>query len=106
MMFLEKVEKLRPGTSMRQLEMLADVPEKTVSRSLPNGDLRLSHAFRIARALNVTVDWLFDDSQPYPPPSSVTDRQRADLLAQTAEHALRLARLELELQRLTGQHTG
>ncbi len=75
--FCEKIRRLMHGRSRAQLCRDAGLPESMLD-SLINKKQRpgVTRAIMLARALEVPVDWLFDDSQPWPPP--VTDDGASD----------------------------
>ncbi|MFQ5494145.1 MAG: helix-turn-helix domain-containing protein [Phycisphaerae bacterium] len=67
----EKFEALRGGRSRAAIERQAGLPSNSISNWINDGRaVRASYGVRLARALGVTSDWLFDDEQDLPPPGS------------------------------------
>jgi len=68
--WIEKMEKLLNGRSYAVIERAAGWPDNTLSNAvrgeqMPGAD----KAIRLARALGVPAEWLFDDDQGCPPPT-------------------------------------
>lgn len=68
MTFLQKLARLTADRHKVRISRRAGLAPTTVSNylnrgSMPGADI----AFRLARALNVSVEWMLDDSQGWPP---------------------------------------
>jgi len=73
--WVEKLYKLKEerGFAVAHIERKADWPEKTLSNCLSRGSMPLADkGVRLAKALAISADWLFDDSQGWPPPLPVS----------------------------------
>src|SRR5438552_1110885 len=74
MNFKEKLKRATEGKKRSDLARRANLNPKVISNyinrksTIPRADI----AAKIAKALDVTVEWLFDDAQGWPPPQPVT----------------------------------
>ena len=69
----EKIRRLLKarGWSPSQLATRAGLQQRTVSYILSTGrQPRVGYVVAIARVLAISMDWLFDDDQPWPPPAT------------------------------------
>lgn len=97
----KKAEKLRLAYKWDTalLERMAGWPANTLARAIKHSrKIRIENAIKLARALNVPADWLFDDEHtgPPPPPPGPIDEQmlRARVLENMAD-ALHAAAAQL-----------
>jgi hypothetical protein len=68
--FKEKLARLTGGRIKSQVAREAGLPQTTVSDYINKGYIpRADLALRLAKALDVSVEWLIDDEQGWPPPS-------------------------------------
>jgi transcriptional regulator with XRE-family HTH domain len=68
MTFTEKLSRLVADRNRAAVARNAGLPPNAVSDYVNKGYTpRADTAFRLARALNVSVDWLLDDQQGWPP---------------------------------------
>lgn len=75
--WVQKMKELLDGRSLRSIEKAAGVPLNTLAgkkklKTAPN----VLYSIRIARALEVPAEWLFDDKQDCPPPRAADVRRR------------------------------
>lgn len=69
MTFSKKLDKLTTGKSRAELSRRAGLPVNAISDYVNKGYLpRLDTAVALARVLGVSLDWLSDDEQDFPPP--------------------------------------
>ena len=68
----EKVRKLYLGGNYAALSRQTGWSYKTLKNSVKAGNMpKADKAIRLARALGVRAEWLFDDNQGWPPPTMV-----------------------------------
>lgn len=68
MTFTQKLARLTEDRHKVRISRRAGLAPTTVSNYLNRGSMPGADvAFRLARALNVSVEWLLDDSQDWPP---------------------------------------
>lgn len=69
MTFHEKLKALARNQNKAALARSAGLPESTISSYMckPDSLPRVDIGLKIARALDVSAEWLFDDSQDMPP---------------------------------------
>lgn len=69
MTFTTKLEKLTADRDKRQTSVAAGLPATAISNAIAKGHTpRSDTALRLARAMDVPVEWLIDDEQDWPPP--------------------------------------
>lgn len=68
MTFTEKLARLTEDRTRARVSRRAGLPPNAISDYVNKGYIpRADTAFRIARALSVSVEWLLDDVQSWPP---------------------------------------
>lgn len=89
MTYSEKIKRLTDGRSAAKLGRVVGLHKSAIRDVVNTGKRpRIDKAIKIARALGVTADWLFDDAQDWPPPSATPRSADAeavlDLIARAA----------------------
>lgn len=82
------------GIKLSHIEKCAKWPRNRLSAAMSSGAMPASDAgVRLARALGVPAEWLFDDEQDWPPPRAVSaeslDADARDAIAAELRRALR-----------------
>ncbi len=98
--FHEKLRKcvLEQGLNKARAAREVGLPESTISSYLSKDDSlpRADIAIKIARALKVPFEWLFDDSKSWPPPKegkpSLESATDEELMAEIDKRYIRLAK--------------
>jgi len=78
---LDKIERIREQRGLKQyeLEQMAGLSRKRITKWKDVGEPTARQALRIARVLSVPVEWLCDDDAPdEPPPIEPTSRKYID----------------------------
>lgn len=90
MRFQEKLQKLMKAGKFNasSLGRDADVSHTAVNNWLKGTDPSLAKAARVARVLGVTLDYLADDEQEYPPPPAELTGEEKMLLAYMRRHRI------------------
>lgn len=80
----QKISRLLEDRSKADISGRAGFKSKIAISNIINkkSDVRVSTALKVARALNVPLDWLADDSQDWPPPASASVLDQAMELIQ------------------------
>lgn len=79
--WVEKAEKLMGDRPVAEIERAAGWAANTLSNALLKGTTPgADKAIRLARALGVPAEWLFDDSDTSPGPARVSSDQTAETL--------------------------
>lgn len=75
----EKIERLMEakGLSRARLAQLAGVSKSTVTNWCEGGSLKLNAAWKVARTLGVSLDFLADADLSEPPPPALSDDEAA-----------------------------
>jgi len=69
MNWLEKAKRLLKGKNASELSRAVHLPPSAIGAAVSKGNLpKADKAVKIARALGVSADWLFDDLAEWPPP--------------------------------------
>jgi transcriptional regulator with XRE-family HTH domain len=109
MTFTEKLARLTADKNKSSLAKAAGLPATAISNYISRKYIpRADTALRIAKALNVPLEWLADDAQPWPPPKgskpSPSFLSDDDLMRETAlrfrRDAMRLAEIAEHLERI------
>lgn len=110
MNWTDKFEALQGRRTYAELERKGGITEGTLSNKVREGTIPLANAaIKIARALDVDVEWLFDDEQGLPPirhprdpgEETITRRELGQLLVRAAdaiEAAVKLDRVALRAE--------
>ncbi len=70
MTWQQKIRRLLGGKNASALAESVGLPRTSIRNAVNTGQVpRVDKAIKIARALGVPADWLFDDARPWPPPS-------------------------------------
>lgn len=97
MKWQEKITRLLAGKNASSLARSVGLHVGAITAAVSSGHIPIANkALRIARALNVPTDWLFDDEQPWPPPppqrSPTRDIATPDLVNELARRRNDLCR--------------
>lgn len=72
MKWTEKISKLLEGKNAAQLSLGVGLHKRAIRDAVSTGQLpRVDKALKFARAMGVSVEWLFDDGAEWPPPSTI-----------------------------------
>jgi transcriptional regulator with XRE-family HTH domain len=75
--FLEKLERLIPPTQQKTYEERAEIPKGKITKwRRGEQHIRLEEAWRLARELGVSLDWLADDAREMPPGDEMSPEMR------------------------------
>lgn len=72
--WVQKTRKLLKGRTLRSIEKVADWSPNTLAATLSKASVpTATRGIKLARALGVDPDWLFDDEQAWPPPETTDE---------------------------------
>lgn len=92
--FVAKLETVPFPAAETAICRLCGIPENSITRWREGRKIHLDHAFRLARQLGVSLDWLADDDREQPPGQEMSAEMRKVMeLVEYLGPAVAMARL-------------